>query len=305
MAYYNGKRTLGKVVYNKATPDDNRLIERKITGYTNGNVTEVGSYVFSNWQTLEGIALTGAITIGDSAFYNCKGLKNANVRSAETIADDSFYGCQALESIDLPNAKSIGWRSFYQCYALKSVKLGSVETIDTQAFYTCRALEVVDFTGCESVPTLASSNAFTNVPTTCLFVIPDELYYEWTNATNWSALSFTYIMQSEYENSTATITDLTGTTWVFNDTVTSFPSVTTDYAISFTSYADNVPSNEFEAVKLMPAGNIYYIQGSYWAVVYNSSGWVNAQSKTISITGGTDATNAEIIAWLQANATMQ
>jgi hypothetical protein len=45
---------------------------------------------------------------------------------------------------------------------------------------------------------MTSSDAFTNVPSTCKVVIPDCLYDRWVNATNWSSLDVIYVKESEY-----------------------------------------------------------------------------------------------------------
>ena len=37
-----------------------------------------------------------------------------------------------------------------------------------------------------ALPTLASYSAFSNIPSDCKIVVPDELYNSWISATNWS-----------------------------------------------------------------------------------------------------------------------
>ena len=97
------------------------------------------------------------------------------------------------------------------------------------------------------------------------------------------------------------VADLTNTTWVFNEQC--FPDSSAGYYINFMS--NNV---SFDKLLLtygkMPTSNyIHYSQGETQIEVWNYSGWTNTAYKTITITGGTDATNTTLIAWLESNAT--
>ena len=87
-------------------------------------------------------------------------------------------------------------------------------------------------------------------------------------------------------------------TWVFNSTITMKPSLTA-YAVDFTSSGYTFSSIGFYA---WGQTNLLAYSGNY---VYSSgSGWSgNGSYRTITITGGTDITNADFISWLQANAT--
>ena len=94
---------------------------------------------------------------------------------------------------------------------------------------------------------------------------------------------------------------LTGTTWYFNAAPTSPSSVVT-YSVSFTSN-----SVGYTSMQLSPSGGITYINGGDGTVAYFSmmGGWQNTAYRTVTFTGGTDASNADLIAWIQANATQQ
>lgn len=91
------------------------------------------------------------------------------------------------------------------------------------------------------------------------------------------------------------VVDLTGTTWVWNDSnIASSGSSGFDINfnsnnLSFTSIGDSIDSDEA----------IYY--GNL--AVYDAGVWQANGYKTIEITGGTDVTNATLVAWLEANAT--
>lgn len=61
-------------------------------------------------------------------------------------------------------------------------------------FLHCTSLELVDMTGSTGVPTLENINNFEDTGGRYKVVVPDELYDEWIQATNWSAIAY-YIMR--------------------------------------------------------------------------------------------------------------
>lgn len=93
-----------------------------------------------------------------------------------------------------------------------------------------------------------------------------------------------------------TVSDLTNTTWVLNSNIT-FAYWVNRWHINFTS--NNTNYNEFYMGDDEEMW-IYYSNTN----VYNR-GWINDVYKTIYITGGTDVTNANLISFLQNNATQQ
>ena len=138
-------------------------------------------------------------------FYNCANLTAVPLfdTSNVTYMEYMFFGCTNLTTVTLFNTSNVTeiFQMFRSCKKLKKVKLQGVSSKiinTTQWFYNCTSLEVVDFRGATGVPTLSDTNAFYNVPTTCKVVIPDSLYDTWTNATNWSAISVTWVKESEY-----------------------------------------------------------------------------------------------------------
>lgn len=104
----------------------------------------------------------------------------------------------------------------------------------------------------------------------------------------------------------APVTNLTGTTWYFNDTID--VSELFNFSITFDSrnFSENLQTyNELMVVYDGPESP----KLQYGPVLdrYVSDGqaghWAFEACRTISITGGADATNSGLIAWLQANAT--
>jgi len=96
-----------------------------------------------------------------------------------------------------------------------------------------------------------------------------------------------------------TLSDLTGTTWYFNEHPTiSIELYLLDCWINFTSNSENYSNLMVEYKSQSVCAVTYDALGMYW-----NGAWSSEAYRTISITGGTDATNADLITWIQANAT--
>lgn len=92
--------------------------------------------------------------------------------------------------------------------------------------------------------------------------------------------------------------DLTGTTWLFNNRIDVSPDAY--YDINFTSGNEQFARISTNGIQLR-----YIVVGVTAQMVYQSNTWQSEAYRTIQITGGTDATNQDLVAWLQANATQQ
>ena len=97
------------------------------------------------------------------------------------------------------------------------------------------------------------------------------------------------------------VTDLTGTTWVFNDTIT-LPTI--EFSFDFT----DLSGQTFNGIMPTTTTVLYYgyinDSGSQDGLMaYSNPKWLKTDYQTITITGGTDATNTTLISWLEANAT--
>lgn len=74
-----------------------------------------------------------------------------------------------------------------------------VTSIGDGAFGNCDQVELFDFTACTSVPTLSSTTAFENIPSSCKIRVPAFLYDAWKSATNWSKYA-DYIVAFDVEH---------------------------------------------------------------------------------------------------------
>ena len=131
-----------------------------------GDITEIGSMLFSNSYRLTSITLPLSVKhIGKEAFDNCTKLKTITISPyVESIGKRAFYGCpiteftlpagvttlevavfgacQKLEKVTLSEGLTkISKNAFTSCTALKSLNIPkSVEEIEAGAFAGCRSL---------------------------------------------------------------------------------------------------------------------------------------------------------------------
>jgi hypothetical protein len=92
--------------------------------------------------------------------------------------------------------------------------------------------------------------------------------------------------------------------WYFNDTLTIDSEQNYEYDIDFTTSVELSGYTQFIALNLQWQGYLYYrVDSSRNIAVYSNSTWGSEDCRTISITGGDDVANTELISWLEANAT--
>ncbi len=170
--------------------------------YKGLSVTSIGDSAFSGCRSLASVVIPDSVTsIGAWAFYECGSLTSINIPNGVTsIGSNAFSRCWELINIEIPNkVTKVGNYCFQSCTHLKSIIFhGDIERLGINFFYACIKLDTIDFSKAQSIPLLANVEAFYNVPSTCQIIIPDELYDEWINATNWSALNLIYVKASEY-----------------------------------------------------------------------------------------------------------
>lgn len=105
---------------------------------------------------------------------------------------------------------------------------------------------------------------------------------------------------------TTAITDLTGTKWILN------ASLTIEYeGFTNNSVIINFKSNQtinYQQIEFDYADyRVYYYKKSGMAstrtLIYNDGSWTSQNYRTLEIQGGTDATNSTLIRWIRENAT--
>ena len=95
------------------------------------------------------------------------------------------------------------------------------------------------------------------------------------------------------------ISDLTNTTWVIKEDYG-----TTELTIKYINFTSN--NNNYTSIEMEYNDGDYNLWYGDSVVAFYPRNWTNyEQYKTITITGGSDVTNATLISWLEANATQQ
>ena len=183
----------GSAILRYSSSDDNRnrVYQNSVQKIEIGNgVTSVGDSAFYYCYSLSSITIPDSVTsIGQYAFASCYSLSSITIPNRVTsIGQSTFSGCSSLVSITIPDGiTSIASRAFYNCYSLTSITIpNGVTSIASNAFYNCYSVAFYDFSNHTSVPTLANTNAFTNIPADCQIRVPASLVDAWKAATNWS-----------------------------------------------------------------------------------------------------------------------
>lgn len=131
------------------------------------SVTSIGGYGFYNRNNSdEPITLPYTVdTLSSYSFYNHENIRTFKIPAGiATIPASSFYGCKSLVNLTIPE---------------------SVTTINANAFSGCYGMAEYHFLP-TTPPTLANTNAFTNIESWCVFYIPAESLSAYQEANNWS-----------------------------------------------------------------------------------------------------------------------
>lgn len=164
-------KTLLLVSKNSSIPTDGSVTSIGSYAFSNINLTEInipecitkiGNYAFSDCKNFIYINLPNTITeIGSCAFYRCVNLQNFTIPNSVTkIGSNAFYKCESITELEIPNSvTSINISAFYYCKNLKNIVLGSgaesigyysLDSFDDELIYT--------FTGCENLENIIVSN---------------------------------------------------------------------------------------------------------------------------------------------------
>lgn len=132
-------------------------------------------------------------TVSNYSFRGCSRLKNYHYApwpdtvTNAVINQYAFSRCYALQNVTLaPICSSIGRYAFQNCYCLTEIELpASVTSIEAGAFYGCDKLFIIRLLS-TTPPTLANTNALSNLPTAGKIYVPRESLEAYQTATNWS-----------------------------------------------------------------------------------------------------------------------
>lgn len=161
-------------------------------------VTAIGSYMFRTCYGLHSVSIPNSVTtMNDYGFAYCRSLEEAIIPSGvSSIKAYMFRECYALRRVDIPDSvTSIGDYAFYACRSLRSITIpANVTSIGTCAFYRCYGTEEYHFLP-TTPPTLAATNAFTNIVAGTIIYVPQGCLEAYQTATNWS--TYASYMQEE------------------------------------------------------------------------------------------------------------
>ena len=129
------------------TSQEDGLITRTLTSYSNDRVNSIGEYSFYNIKTLTNVECPNVTSIGAYAFYNCTSLINIDLPKVTTLDINVFQNCKALVSVSIPlfEFSSYNDNLFYGCSSLKNVYMPKAQRFNGYGiFYQCTSLESID-----------------------------------------------------------------------------------------------------------------------------------------------------------------
>ena len=158
-------------------------------------ITSLPEYCFYQ-RPLPSINLNDVTTLGTYCFTGA-GLTSIDLTNVTSIGDHCFYGCLNLETATLGPVTSLGQNCFRNCQSLTSIVIPETVTlIGASCFQACRSLESITFTS-EEPPEVSNSNAWTNLPITCVIRVPEGTLEAYTTADKYpNPDTYTY---EEYE----------------------------------------------------------------------------------------------------------
>lgn len=153
-------------------------------------VTELSGYLFRMCRSLRPVTIPDGVTaIAAYVFTNNESSDRIIIPDSVTsIAGYFADSCLTMTKLVIGSGiTAIPVNFASTCYALTRVAFpAGITSIAANAFSNCRGVELYDFTACTAVPTLANTNAFTNIKSTCQIKVPELLADEWKTATNWA-----------------------------------------------------------------------------------------------------------------------
>ena len=238
-------------------------------------VTSIGAGDFSGCPLLSSIIIPDSVTsIGEGAFSGCSSLSSIIIPDSVTsIGSSAFQNCYSLSSIIIPDSvTSIGSSAFQNCYSLSSITiLDSVTSIGSRAFSGCSYMSYIKFES-TTPPTVANSNAWSNVSTSTKIFVPVASYN-------------TYITGTNYPNP-STFTYLTFGTYTSGATL---PDVTPDSEYSLVWYASMADATSQTNPITVGNGNEVYARAT---AIISVSRYVDFPNNTTTITGSPSSLTA-------------
>lgn len=151
------------------------------------SVTSIGNEPFGSCRALTSLILPAGVTRLGSEIIDYTRIESFVVPNGCSLANKVFNYCQDLSSLTLPN-DLVGVPSSMCAnnYSLFEITIpSSVTSIGASAFNNCRGISRIYFMPA-TPPTLANTNAFTNIASDCVFYVPNGCLKAYQTASNWS-----------------------------------------------------------------------------------------------------------------------
>jgi hypothetical protein len=182
------------------TTQEDGIITRTITEYSNDRITTVGSYAFYQCVKLLKLDLPNVETVNIYGCDGCTGLETLNLPNVKKINNYGFRNNKTLKKLDLPNVEEIWNYTFESCSALEIIYIPKIKTITSRSFRYCKQIKALIIEQTDSVCTLNNINVFEQTfdySKGAIFV-PDSLLEDYKAATNWSTYADYIKPLSEY-----------------------------------------------------------------------------------------------------------
>ena len=192
------------------TENEDGLITRTISVYSNDRVSVVGDYAFASCTNLSTVNLSKVKTLGFYAFAYCSALQSIDLPLCEFVNFNTFASCKKMLSVNLPNCYYVHSRGFYYCSALQSIDLPLCEHLGSYTFAFCSALSIVNIPLCTDIHnygfdncrnlidvylnsvsrvTTIQSITFSHCPNLTSIYVPASLVDAFKTAQYWSSIS--------------------------------------------------------------------------------------------------------------------
>lgn len=148
-----------------STDNEDAIVSRTITSYSNSRVTSIGWYAFYGCSNLTSVSFPSVVTCGGNAFTACNKLADVQIPLLTEVTTNMFMSCSSLVKIKLPVLQNINYNGF--AYS------GSFEILILPNTQMC---------------TLSNGNAFRNTKIaygTGYIYVPQILIEDYKTATNW------------------------------------------------------------------------------------------------------------------------
>ena len=189
------------------------------------SIRTVGPYVFRQCKSVRAVIIPNGVTsladgygfiqsggnvavislpssinaLGDNIFYSYSGRNPITIPDGITIINKwAFNQCNRLPTVHIPSSvETIIDQAFGYNYCLSEVTIpANVKSIGAKVFNTC-SRAVAYHLKPTTPPTLANTDAFSSIPSDCVFYVPKGSLSAYKSATNWS--TYASYMQEEVE----------------------------------------------------------------------------------------------------------